>query len=114
LRDLLWSGIADLPGVKRNGSEQQVSSGHLNVCFSGVDGETLLLSLKELAVSTGSACTSASMEPSYVLKAMGVSDDDAHSSIRFSLGRFTTEENVIAVVVHIRTIYTQLQAACAG
>ena len=114
LRDLLWSGIADLPGVKRNGSEQQVSSGHLNVCFSGVDGETLLLSLKELAVSTGSACTSASMEPSYVLKAMGASDDDAHSSIRFSLGRFTTEENVIAVVAHIRTIYTQLQAACAG
>ena len=114
LRNLLWSGIADLPGVKRNGSAESVSPGHLNVCFSGVDGEALLLSLRELAVSTGSACTSASMEPSYVLKAMGVSDDEAHSSIRFSLGRFTTEENVIAVVAHIRTIYTQLQQSHAS
>ncbi|ARN76047.1 IscS subfamily cysteine desulfurase [Oceanicoccus sagamiensis] len=111
LRNLLWSGIADLPGVKRNGSTEQVSPGHLNVCFSGVEGETLLLSLRELAVSTGSACTSASMEPSYVLTAMGVSNEDAHSSIRFSLGRFTTEENVSAAVAHIRTIYTQLQQA---
>ncbi len=111
LRDLLWSGIADLPGVKRNGSAENISPGHLNVCFSGVDGETLLLSLRELAVSTGSACTSASMEPSYVLKAMGVSDEDAHSSIRFSIGRFTTEENINAAVAHIRTIYTQLQQA---
>lgn len=113
LRDLLWSGIADLPGVKRNGSTESVSPGHLNVRFSGVDGETLLLSLRELAVSTGSACTSASMEPSYVLKAMGVSDEDAHSSIRFSLGRFTTAENISEAVAHIRTIYTQLQQAHA-
>ncbi|MEE8057313.1 MAG: aminotransferase class V-fold PLP-dependent enzyme [Pseudomonadales bacterium] len=109
LRDRLWQGIADLPGMKRNGSASRVSPGHLNVCFSGVDGETLLLSLRELAVSTGSACTSASMEPSYVLKAMGVSDVDALSSIRFSLGRFTSETDVEKAIAHIRTIYTQLQ-----
>ena len=111
LRDRLWQGIADLPGVKRNGCAAQSSPGHLNVCFCGVDGETLLLSLRELAVSSGSACTSASMEPSYVLKAMGLSDADAHSSIRFSLGRFTSEADVEKAILHIRTIYTQLQKA---
>jgi cysteine desulfurase len=109
LRDQLWQGISDLPSISRNGSDVHICPGHLNVCFSGVDGETLLLSLRELAVSTGSACASASMEPSYVLKAMGVSDADAHSSIRFSLGRFTSKEDVIKAINHIRTIYTQLQ-----
>jgi cysteine desulfurase len=111
LRDQLWQGIADLPGLSRNGSAEQVVPGHLNVCFSGVDGETLLLSLRELAVSSGSACTSASMEPSYVLKAMGLSDADAHSSIRFSLGRFTAASDVEQAIAHIRTIYSQLQQA---
>lgn len=110
LRDQLWQGIADLPGVKRNGSGE-IAPGHLNVCFGGVDGEALLLSLRELAVSTGSACTSASVEPSYVLKAMGVSDADAHSSIRFSLGRFTTEQHVEQAVAHIRKIYSELRRA---
>ncbi len=109
LRDQLWRGIADLPGVYRNGAQAQVSPGHLNVCFSGIDGETLLLSLKELAVSSGSACTSASMEPSYVLKAMGISDTDAHSSIRFSLGRFTSRADIELAITHIRNVYTQLQ-----
>ena len=111
LRDRLWQGIADLPGVKRNGSIEQVSPGHLNVCFSGVDGETLLLSLREIAASSGSACTSASMEPSYVLKAMGLSDDDAHSSIRFSVGRFTTLEDIERAVAHIQQVVGALQAA---
>lgn len=110
LRDELWAGIADLPGVRRNGSAEQVSPIHLNVCFSGVDGEALQLSLRELAVSSGSACTSASIEPSYVLKAMGLSDSDAHSSIRFSLGRFTTEDDVTRAVAHIRDVVLQLQA----
>ena len=111
LRDQLWQGIADLPQLRRNGCSDRLSPAHLNVCFSGVDGETLLLSLRELAVSTGSACTSASVEPSYVLKAMGVSDADAHSSIRFSLGRFTGEEDVIKAIAHIRAVYSRLQQA---
>ena len=93
-RDRLWWGIEDLPGVRRNGSRDNVSPGHLSVCFSGADGEALLLSLRKLAVSSGSACTSASLEPSYVLKAMGVSDEDAHSSIRISFGRFTTDADL--------------------
>ncbi|MCW8196369.1 aminotransferase class V-fold PLP-dependent enzyme [Proteobacteria bacterium 005FR1] len=111
LRDSLWAGIADLPGVKRNGSAEQVSPAHLNVCFSGLEGEMLLLSLREIAVSTGSACTSASMEPSYVLKAMGVKDEDALSSLRISLGRFTTASDVERAVESIRRTVAQLQAA---
>lgn len=111
LRDALWAGIADLPGVRRNGSGEQVSPAHLNVCFSGIDGETLLLSLREIAVSTGSACTSASMEPSYVLKAMGVDPADALSSLRISLGRFTTREDVDRAIEAIRRTVSQLQAA---
>lgn len=107
LRDQLWQGIADLPGVFRNGGND-IAPGHLNICFSGIEGETLLLSLRQLAVSTGSACTSASMEPSYVLKALGVSDEDAHSSIRFSLGRFTTEQDVKNTIAHIRATFNQL------
>ncbi|GAB3109236.1 aminotransferase class V-fold PLP-dependent enzyme [Aestuariicella hydrocarbonica] len=110
LRDQLWAGIADLPGVRRNGSADLVSPIHLNVCFSGLDGEALQLSLRELAVSSGSACTSASIEPSYVLKAMGLSDADAHSSIRFSLGRFTSRDDVEMAVVHIRNVVLQLQS----
>ena len=109
LRDQLWNGISSLQGVKRNGSIEQVSPGHLNVCFSGVDGETLLLSLREIAASSGSACTSASMEPSYVLKAMGLSDEDAHSSIRFSVGRYTTEQDIERAVAHIQQVVSALQ-----
>lgn len=111
LRDQLWNGIADLPGVKRNGSVEALSPIHLNVCFAGVDGETLMLSLRELAVSSGSACTSASMEPSYVLKAMGLSDSDAHSSIRLSLGRYTQQEDVTRAIAHIRQTVSGLQAS---
>jgi len=111
LRDQLWDGIKSLPGVRRNGSSASVACGHLNVCFSGVDGETLLLSLRELAISTGSACTSASLEPSYVLKAIGLSDSDADSSVRISLGRYTTADDVIAAIEHINTVYGQLKSA---
>lgn len=114
LRDQFWQGIADLPGVRRNGSATHVTPGHLNVCFSGVDGETLLLSLRDLAVSSGSACTSASMEPSYVLTAMGNSDEDAHSSIRFSLGRFTTADDIKQAIAHVRQVYGQLKQVEAG
>ena len=111
LRDRLWQGVADLPGVSRNGSAAQVSPAHLNLCFSGVEGETLLLSLRELAVSSGSACTSASMAPSYVLKAMGLSDADAHSSLRFSVGRFSEDRDIDRAIDHIRQVYSQLQQA---
>ena len=111
LRDQLWAGIADLPGVSRNGHAGNISPAHLNVCFSGVDGETLLLSLRDLAVSSGSACTSASLEPSYVLKAMGLSDADAHSSVRFSLGRFSDQQDVDRAIAHIRQVYGQLRQA---
>lgn len=111
LRDALWDGIADLPGLGRNGGSEPASPGHLNVRFSGLDGEMLLLSLRDIAVSTGSACTSASMEPSYVLKAMGVTEADALSSLRISLGRFTTEEDIQRAIESIRRTVSQLRAA---
>lgn len=111
LRDRLWQGIKDLPGVKRNAATENVGAGYLNVCFAGVEGESLLLSLRELAVSTGSACTSASVEPSYVLKAMGVSDSDALSSIRITLGRYTTIADIDRAINHICQVVSQLQAA---
>lgn len=94
LRDRFWSGLQDLDEVYVNGALEPRVAGNLNVSFGGVDGEQLLLMLRELAVSTGSACASASLEPSYVLKAIGVSDELAHSALRFSFGRFTTDADV--------------------
>jgi len=110
LRDKLWLGIADIVGIKRNGSTDHVSPAHLNVCFSGVDGESLMLQLRKLALSSGSACTSASVDPSYVLKAMGMSDRDAHSSLRLSLGRFTTEADIDFAIKYIKNTVKQIQA----
>ncbi len=94
LRDRLWAGIEKVGGVKVNGSMEHRVATNLNVSFEGVDGDMLMVSLRNLAVSTGSACTSASVEPSYVLRAIGVSRELSHASIRFSLGRFTTEEEI--------------------
>jgi cysteine desulfurase len=94
LRDRLWQGIAQIKDVFLNGCETRRAPNILNVSFADVDGESLIMTLKDLAVSSGSACTSASLEPSYVLKALGLNDELAHSSIRFSLGRFTTEEEI--------------------
>lgn len=108
LRDQLWQGVQSIPGARRNGSEAG-SPAHLNVCFSGVEGEVLLLSLRELAISSGSACASASLSPSYVLKAMGLSDADAHSSVRFSLGRYTSQEDIERAIEHIRQVVGKLQ-----
>ena len=99
LRERLRRGIeAGLDLVTVNGSLEHRLAGNLNVSFAYVEGEALMMAIKDVAVSSGSACTSASLEPSYVLRAMGVSDDLAHSSIRFGLGRFTTEEEVDHVV----------------
>lgn len=94
LRDRLWHGLKDIEEVYLNGSLEHSVPNILNVSFNYVEGESLIMALKNLAVSSGSACTSASLEPSYVLRALDMSDELAHSSIRFSLGRFTTEEEI--------------------
>lgn len=94
LRDRLWNGIKDMEEVYLNGDLEHGAPHILNVSFAYVEGESLMMALKDIAVSSGSACTSASLEPSYVLRALGMSDELAHSSIRFSLGRFTTEEEI--------------------
>ncbi len=94
MRDRLWAGIKDMEQVFVNGDFDKRYPGNLNVSFNFVEGESLIMALKDLAVSSGSACTSASLEPSYVLRALGLNDELAHSSIRFSFGRFTTEEEI--------------------
>ncbi|PVZ72350.1 IscS subfamily cysteine desulfurase [Pelagibaculum spongiae] len=94
LRNRMWAGFQVIDEVKLNGDLEQRVAGNLNVSFSFVEGESLIMALKDLAVSSGSACTSASLEPSYVLRALGLDDELAHSSIRFSIGRFSTEEEV--------------------
>ena len=94
LRDRLYNGLKDIEEVHLNGDMEQRVPHNLNVSFNFVEGESLIMAIKDLAVSSGSACTSASLEPSYVLRALGRSDELAHSSIRFSIGRFTTEAEV--------------------
>jgi cysteine desulfurase len=94
LRDRLMDGFKDIEEVYVNGDPQHRIAGNLNISFNFVEGESLIMALKDLAVSSGSACTSASLEPSYVLRALGRNDELAHSSIRFTLGRFTTKEDV--------------------
>ena len=94
LRDRLYAGFSDMEEVHLNGDMERRVPHNLNVSFNFVEGESLIMAIKDLAVSSGSACTSASLEPSYVLRALGRSDELAHSSIRFSIGRFTTEAEV--------------------
>lgn len=94
LRDKLLAGISDIEEIYVNGDMEQRVPHNLNVSFNFVEGESLIMAIKDIAVSSGSACTSASLEPSYVLRALGRSDELAHSSIRFTLGRFTTEEEI--------------------
>ncbi|NQZ29634.1 MAG: IscS subfamily cysteine desulfurase [Oceanospirillaceae bacterium] len=110
LRDMLWNKLQQLEGVSLNGGIENRVPGNLNVCFGAMDGEMLLLSLKDIAVSTGSACTSASLEPSYVLKQIGLSDEQAHGSLRISIGRFTTVEEVEFVGQLIVDTVTKLRA----
>jgi len=114
LRERLWQGIAKLEGVSVNGNAQQRVPGILNISFANVEGESLLIALKDLAVSTGSACTSASIEPSFVLRALGVADELAHSSIRFSLGRFSTEAEVDFAIAQINEAVVRLRPQATG
>ena len=110
LRDRLYQGIAaELPEVYVNGSMEHRLPNNLNISFAYVEGESLLMGMKDIAVSSGSACTSASLEPSYVLRALGVGEDLAHTSIRFGLGRFTTEEDIDFTVERIVSVVSRLR-----
>ncbi|KTC79369.1 IscS subfamily cysteine desulfurase [Legionella cherrii] len=108
-RQHLWEGIKHLPGIQLNGDKQKRIAGNLNFSFAGLDGDSLLLALNELAVSTTSACSSASIQPSYVLREIGLSDDLAQSTIRLSIGRFTKEEEVEHAIHVICTQVTRLR-----
>ncbi|MGC0918782.1 IscS subfamily cysteine desulfurase [Pantoea agglomerans] len=110
LRDRLWQGISTLHDVTLNGDLQQSAPNILNLSFADVEGESLIMALKDLALSSGSACTSASLEPSYVLRALGLSEELAHSSLRFSLGRFTTEEEIDYAIALVQKSVTRLRA----
>ncbi|HGS4571695.1 cysteine desulfurase [Vibrio cholerae] len=110
LRNRLLDGIKDMEAVTINGDLEQRVPHNLNVSFAFVEGESLLMALKDLAVSSGSACTSASLEPSYVLRALGLNDELAHSSIRFSFGRFTTEAEIDYAIELIRVAVDKLRA----
>jgi len=105
LRDRLLAGVTAIPEVRVNGSLEQRVPHNLNVSFQFVEGESLLMGMKGIAVSSGSACTSASLEPSYVLRALGLSDEVAHSSVRFSIGRMTTEHDIDRAIEQVtRTV----------
>jgi cysteine desulfurase len=102
LRDRLLSGFSDMEEVQVNGDLLQRVPQNLNISFNYVEGESLMMAINEIAVSSGSACTSASLEPSYVLRALGLSDELAHSSIRFSIGRYTTEKDIDKAIILVR------------
>ncbi|WAS56531.1 IscS subfamily cysteine desulfurase [Burkholderia ambifaria] len=109
LRDRLLAGLSTLDEVYVNGDLARRIPHNLNVSFNFVEGESLIMGIKGVAVSSGSACTSASLEPSYVLRALGRSDELAHSSIRFTLGRFTTEAEVDSVIAQVRDTVGKLR-----
>jgi cysteine desulfurase len=109
LRDRLYSGLKDIPEVFLNGDFEQRVAHNLNISFNFVEGESLIMGIKEVAVSSGSACTSASLEPSYVLRALGRSDELAHSSIRMTVGRFTTEKDVDETIAALKRTVGKLR-----
>ena len=110
LRTRLYDGFSDMEEVYVNGDLDHRIAGNLNISFNHVEGESLMMALKDLAVSSGSACTSASLEPSYVLRALGRSDELAHSSLRFTLGRFSTEAEVDHAVSETRKAVEKLRS----
>ena len=110
LRDRLYNGLKDIPEVFINGDMEARVPHNLNISFNYVEGESLIMGVKEIAVSSGSACTSASLEPSYVLRALGRSDELAHSSIRMTVGRFTTEQDVDATIATMKRTVEKLRA----
>jgi cysteine desulfurase len=110
LRDRLWAGFQQMDCVVLNGDQTQSAVQYLNCSFNYVEGESLLMGIKGVAVSSGSACTSASLEPSYVLRAMGRSDELAHSSVRFSIGRFTTVEEIDFTIAQVTEVVNRLRA----
>ncbi len=110
LRDKFWDGLKDMEEVYLNGDPEHRAAGFLNVSFNYVEGESLIMALKDIAVSSGSACTSASLEPSYVLRAIGLKDELAHSSIRFAIGRFTTDEEIEYTIGLVRNAVGKLRA----
>ena len=109
LRDRLYDGLKDMEEVYVNGDLEHRIAGNLNVSFNFVEGESLIMALRDLAVSSGSACTSASLEPSYVLRALGRNDELAHSSIRFTIGRFTTVEEIDYTIQKVRAAVEKLR-----
>ena len=109
LRTRLWEGVSDMQEVYLNGSSEQHVPGIINISFAYVEGESLIMALRDLAVSSGSACTSASLEPSYVLRALGLNDEMAHSSIRFSIGRYTSEKDVDDAIAKVRHAVEKLR-----
>jgi len=109
LRNKLYDGVKDMEEVYVNGDLDHRIAGNINISFNYVEGESLLMALSNLAISSGSACTSASLEPSYVLRALGRNDELAHSSIRFTMGRYTTEEEVDRTIEHIREAVDKLR-----
>jgi cysteine desulfurase len=109
LRDRLYNGLKDIPEVFLNGDFEQRVAHNLNISFNFVEGESLIMGIKEVAVSSGSACTSASLEPSYVLRALGRSDELAHSSIRMTVGRFTTEKDVDETIAALKRTVGKLR-----
>ena len=109
LRNRLLNGVSDMEQVFVNGSLDHRVASNINISFAFVEGESLIMALKDLALSSGSACTSASLEPSYVLRALGLSDELAHSSLRFSIGRFTTEEEIDYTIVQVRRAVEKLR-----
>ncbi len=109
LRDRLYRGLSEMEETVVNGDMERRIPGNLNISFAYVEGESLMMAIKDVAVSSGSACTSASLEPSYVLKALGRNDELAHSSIRFTIGRFTTEEEIDYTIDLVKKQVTKLR-----
>ena len=110
LRDMLWDGLKDMEEIYLNGDLNQRIPGNLNISFNFVEGESLIMAIKDIAVSSGSACTSASLEPSYVLRALGREDELAHSSIRMTIGKYTTEEEILHTVELLKKSVAKLRA----